>query len=170
MKNIFKHLMTVVVAAVTMLTLSSYKTTNYQNPEFVEILQMAAEGADSGCPVDLGNGMTMQHVYLSHNNMVYDYTAPSPIVNDLIACMKMDEEGTIDAYITSMINDDEVIYFFMLCAESGYGMEFRYRCPEDNTYTLIELSAQRLSEFIHSEFTHAELNEITNNLFLKYLE
>lgn len=169
MKSIFKHLCVVAVALTTVFTMSSF--TQYDEDEFdVEaILKEAVAEVNAECPRNLGEGMTITGARIAGKRMIYDFMAPSEVVEGLNMMKALDEAATNQLMLESMLSGgDEVIFLFLLCAEADYGIEFRFDSTDGQRASLY-LSDDALEGVLEDKYTEAELEEIIGNLILSYM-
>ena len=156
-------------ALATIFTLSSFSLIDEDEFDFEAILKSAAAEQDAECPIDIGEGMTMEYVDILNHRLTYLISSPTYIVESFNMLKEMDSAGTTKMMLEAMLEGgDEVAFLFLTCAEANYGIEFIYKSNDGQQANII-LSPKELSDTLNDKYTEKELESIIYKLFESYM-
>ncbi|MBQ3204685.1 MAG: hypothetical protein IJB39_06885 [Alistipes sp.] len=169
MKSIFRSMCVVALALTTVFTMSSFTSLDEDDIDVKQILKEAVEEQNAECPQELGEGMTLDGVYLKNSRMIYQIGAPAEIVEGFDLMKSMDEAGTTKMMLEAMLSGgDEVVFLFLMCAEVDYGIEFIFASKDGQSVNLY-LSDDALEDILAEKYTEEELETIVINLLTSYM-
>lgn len=109
------------------------------------LLEMTADQMQSELPMDLGMGITMSKVYLTHSNFVLEIIAP----NELIDLMRYGFQDMDRAEILeSVAGDDATKLMLQLCVSAECGFTMIYSDSTSKNQLKIAFSPAELSTIL----------------------
>ncbi len=109
------------------------------------LLEMTADQMQSELPMDLGMGITMSKVYLTHSNFVLEIIAP----NELIDLMRYGFQDMDKAEILeSVAGDDATKLMLQLCVSAECGFTMIYSDSTSKNQLKIAFSPAELSTIL----------------------
>lgn len=169
MKRVFRRMCVVALALTTVFTMSSFTSLDEDDFDVKQILKEAVEEQNAECPQELGEGMTLDGVYLKNSMMIYQIGAPTEIVEGFALMKSMDEAGTTKMMLEAMLSGgDEVVFLFLMCVEADCSIEFVF-ASKDGQKVNLYLSDDALEGILAEKYTEEELETIIINLLTSYM-
>lgn len=171
MKRFFKSMLVVVATITAVMTLSSFAPQQDDDSDVKAILKEAIAEVNAECPMDMGDGMSMQATYILNNRMIFDFRAPKDVVDGFEMMMDWDAAGTKKMMAVSMLTGgDEVVFLFMLCEMVDYSIEFRFSEKDSAKSISLILSSKELADILEEKYSKEDLETIVIDLLEAYME
>lgn len=166
----FRYLCMMALAMTTVVAMSSFTSHDEDELDLEAILREAVAEVNAECPQDLGEGMVLNKAYIANRRMVYQFTAPTEVVEGFDMMKGLDPQATNQLMMEAMLSGgDEVIFLFLLCAEADYGIEFKFASKGNSASTSLILSSDDLGSILEEKYTEEDLEEIVGNLIMSYM-
>jgi hypothetical protein len=164
MKSIFRRMCVVAFALTTIFTMSSFTSQDEDKIDFGSLIREATEEINAECPQVLSEDITMTGARITNQRMVYDFTVATEIVKSFAKMKSRDEQAANKMMLESMIGDDKSVFFFLACAEAGYGVEFCF-ASSDGRKVSLGLSSAELEKFLNEKYSEEDLMNIVSAVF-----